>query len=41
MSIEKIKDAILPVLKDLDLSLYKIVYEKEAGKNYLRILLEK
>lgn len=41
MSIEKIKDAILPVLKELDLSLYKIVYEKEAGKNYLRILLEK
>ena len=41
MSIEKIKDAILPVLKELELSLYKIVYEKEAGKNYLRILLEK
>ncbi len=41
MSIEKIKDAIMPVIKELDLNLYKIVYEKEAGKNYLRILLEK
>ena len=29
----------LPVLKELDLSLYKIVYEKEAGKNYLRIFV--
>ena len=38
---EKIKEAIIPSLEELNLSLYKIVYEKEHGKNYLRIFLEK
>ena len=38
---EKIKEAIIPSLDELNLSLYKIVYEKEHGKNYLRIFLEK
>lgn len=41
MSIEKIEEAILPSLKEMELSIYKIVYEKENGKNYLRIFLEK
>ena len=38
---EKIKEAILPLLREMDLSIYKIVYEKENGKNYLRVFLEK
>lgn len=37
----KIKEAILPTLSEMNLSIYKIVYEKENGKNYLRIFLEK
>ena len=41
MVIEKIKEAILPTLNEMNLSIYKIVYEKENGKNYLRIFLEK
>ena len=41
MIIEKIKKAILPTLNDMNLNIYKIVYEKENGKNYLRVFLEK
>lgn len=37
----RIKEAILPTLNEMNLSIYKIVYEKENGKNYLRIFLEK
>ena len=37
----RIKEAILPTLSEMNLSIYKIVYEKENGKNYLRIFLEK
>ena len=38
---KRIEEAILPSLSDMNLSIYKIVYEKEHGKNYLRIFLEK
>ena len=41
MDIEKIKTAIEPIAKKLDVSIYKVVYEKENGKNYLRVFLEK
>jgi hypothetical protein len=41
MVVEKIKNAILPTLSEMNLSIYKIVYEKENGKNYLRVFLEK
>ena len=41
MDIEKIKKAIEPIAKKLDVSIYKVVYEKENGKNYLRVFLEK
>lgn len=41
MIIEKIKKAIIPTLNDMNLNIYKIVYEKENGKNYLRVFLEK
>ena len=41
MVVEKIKEAILPALNEMNLSIYKVVYEKENGKNYLRIFLEK
>lgn len=41
MDIEKIKKAIEPIAKRLDVSIYKVVYEKENGKNYLRVFLEK
>ncbi|MBR3891344.1 MAG: ribosome maturation factor RimP [Bacilli bacterium] len=41
MDIEKIKEAIEPIAKRLDVSIYKVVYEKENGKNYLRVFLEK
>ena len=41
MVTEKIKEAILPAIKELDLDLYKVVYEKENGKNYLRVFLER
>ena len=41
MVVEKIKNAIFPCLESMNLSIYKIVYEKENGKNYLRIFLEK
>ena len=32
MDIEKIKEAIEPIAKRLDVSIYKVVYEKENGK---------
>ena len=41
MDIEKIKKAIEPIAKRLEVEIYKVVYEKENGKNYLRIFLEK
>jgi ribosome maturation factor RimP len=41
MDIEKIKSAIEPIAKELNVSIYKVVYEKENGKNYLRVFLEK
>ena len=41
MDIEKIKSAIEPIAKELNVNIYKVVYEKENGKNYLRIFLEK
>ena len=41
MDIEKIKSAIEPIAKKLEVEIYKVVYEKENGKNYLRIFLEK
>ena len=41
MDIGKIKEAIEPIAKELDVNIYKVVYEKENGKNYLRVFLEK
>lgn len=41
MVIKRIEEAILPTLKEMNLNIYKIVYEKENGKNYLRVFLEK
>ena len=41
MDIEKITKAIEPIAKRLEVSIYKVVYEKENGKNYLRVFLEK
>ena len=41
MVLKKIEEAIFPTLKEMNLNIYKIVYEKENGKNYLRIFLEK
>ena len=41
MVLKKIEEAIKPSMDDLDLNIYKIVYEKENGKNYLRVFLEK
>ena len=38
---KRIEEAIIPALKEMNLSIYKIIYEKEHGKNYLRIFLEK
>lgn len=38
---KRIEEAIFPELQEMGLSIYKIVYEKEHGKNYLRIFLEK
>ena len=38
---KRIEEAIIPALDEMNLSIYKIVYEKENGKNYLRIFLEK
>ena len=38
---EKIKKIIEPVLKEMNLILYELKYEKEDGENYLRIFLEK
>lgn len=38
---KKIEEAILPTLNEMNLNIYKIIYEKEHGKNYLRIFLEK
>lgn len=42
MTIEdKIKALIDPVLKEMNLILYELKYEKEDGEDYLRIFLEK
>ena len=38
---EKVKGLIIPVLKEMNLILYELKYEKEDGENYLRIFLEK
>ena len=38
---EKIKQLIEPVLKEMNLILYELKYEKEDNENYLRIFLEK
>ena len=38
---EKIKELIDPVLKEMDLILYELKYEKEDNEYYLRIFLEK
>lgn len=38
---KRIEEAIFPSLNEMNLSIYKVVYEKENGKNYLRIFLEK
>ena len=38
---EKIKKIIEPVLKEMDLILYELKYEKEDGEDYLRIFVEK
>lgn len=38
---EKIKMIIEPVLKEMNLILYELKYEKEGKENYLRIFLEK
>lgn len=38
---EKIKKIIEPVLKEMDLILYELKYEKEDNEMYLRIFLEK
>lgn len=38
---EKIKKLIDPVLKEMNLILYELKYEKEDNENYLRIFLEK
>ena len=38
---EKIKKLIDPVLKEMNLLLYELKYEKEDNENYLRIFLEK
>ena len=38
---EKIKKLIDPVLKEMNLILYELKYEKEDGEDYLRIFLEK
>jgi len=38
---EKIKKIIDPVLKEMNLILYELKYEKEDEENYLRIFLEK
>ena len=38
---EKIKKIIDPVLKEMNLILYELKYEKEDGEDYLRIFLEK
>lgn len=37
---EKVKEAIVPIVDELNLRIYKVVYEKENGQNYLRVLLE-
>ena len=41
MITKRIEEAILPTLKEMNLNIYKVVYEKENGKNYLRVFLEK
>ena len=38
---EKIKKLIDPILKEMNLILYELKYEKEDNENYLRIFLEK
>ncbi len=38
---EKIKKIIEPVLKEEEVILYELKYEKENGENYLRIFIEK
>ncbi len=38
---DKIKKIIEPVLKEMNLILYELKYEKEGKENYLRIFLEK
>lgn len=38
---EKIGKIIAPVLKEMNLVLYELKYEKEDNENYLRIFLEK
>ena len=39
--IEKaIKDAIEPIINGLNYKLYDVIYEKEAGENYLRIYID-
>lgn len=38
---EKIEKIIEPVLKEMNLVLYELKYEKEDNENYLRIFLEK
>jgi len=38
---EKIKKLIDPVLKEMNLILYELKYEKEDNENYLRIFVEK
>jgi len=39
--VEKVKTIIEPVLKEMNLILYELKYEKEDGENYLRIFVEK
>lgn len=38
---EKVKKIIEPVLKEMNLILYELKYEKEDNENYLRIFIEK
>ena len=40
MVVEEIRKAIKPSVEELNLRIYEIVYEKENGKNYLRVFLE-
>ncbi len=38
---EKLKKIVEPVIKEKNLILYDLKYEKEDGENYLRVLIEK